>query len=126
MAAGALTLLLCLSSFRTGKLTDIAKPYLGEYECKSATVGEEDYLDSFNSVIMELKKDGTYSLRCKGKDGKMHEIKGKYEYDSAREKVTFFSDEKQDFKREFPLKDGILTVCFQIGGKAAVFQFEQK
>lgn len=126
MAVGAFTLLLCFSSLRAGKLTDITKPYLGEYECISARLGERDCLDGFQNVTMELNGDGTFTLHCKELCGNCRKIGGEYSYDEKKESITFTIKGEREIKREFPLKNGILTVCFQMGEKTAVFQFEQK
>lgn len=126
MVAGIFACLLCFSSFRTGKLTDITKPYLGEYECISARVGERDCLEEFQSVTLELKPDGTFMLHCKEKNGDCKKLGGEYLYDEKRESITFTVNGERAFQREFPLKKGVITFFVPLGEKMAVFQFEQK
>ena len=44
-------LLSCMTLFPSVKdstLKDITKPYIGEYECKSARLGDKDYLEDFS------------------------------------------------------------------------------
>ena len=55
LLAGFCTLMLLFSGWREGKLTDVTKPYLGEYECKQATLGEKDCLKKFDYIRLELK-----------------------------------------------------------------------
>ena len=45
--AALASLLLILPACGNGSLKDVTKPYLGEYECQSATLGEKDYAQDF-------------------------------------------------------------------------------
>ena len=53
--AGVLSLMSLFPNMQESTLKDIAKPYLGEYECKSAQLGEKDCLEQFSYVRLELK-----------------------------------------------------------------------
>ena len=68
--AGLAALLLILPACGNGALKDITKPYLGEYECKSATLGERDYTQEFSFIRLELKKDNEFTLYYSAKNGK--------------------------------------------------------
>ena len=59
--AGLAAMLFMLPACGNGSLKDITKPYLGEYECKNATLGERDYVEEFSFIRLELKR--TTNLR---------------------------------------------------------------
>ncbi len=122
--AGLSALLLLFPSAKSS-LPDIAKPYLGVYECTQATLGGKDLLDKFSTVLLELNDDENFTLVYEEKGVKRKQIKGKYDYDEKRGVLTL-SEKSGIFKREFPLNGGRLTITFPVGGKTAVLQFEQK
>lgn len=124
VVAGILSLTLLVPGLKKSSLTDITKPYLGEYECKQARLGETDYLTLFSYIKLELKKDGNYTLHYKGKEGKKKTVKGKYRYD-AEKKALIFKD-KEGIEREFPLTEGQLSVLVPLGEKTLFLIFEQK
>ena len=121
-------LLSCASLFsnmREGDLKDIAKPYLGEYECKSAQLGAKDCLEKFSYIRLELKENGCYTLQYKEKGGSKKTQEGRYAYDKER-RVLKLQDRITGMQREFPLDNGLLTISMPIGEKNLVLQFEQK
>jgi hypothetical protein len=120
------TLLLLFSGIKDSKLTQITKPYLGEYECKEARFGAEDYLDRFSFITLELKADDTFLLSYCEKNGKKREIQGKYTYDDKMQEITLFLNENEELKRTFPLKKGQLYITAQIGKQLLFLQFKQK
>ena len=126
LAAGAATLMLCLGNIKDSTLKDVARAYLGEYECSYARLGDKEYLEGFDFVRLELKKDGTYRLTFKEKTGKKHAETGRYEYDESAKKLRFCPREDSAFKKEFPLVDGVLTVTAQIGNQQLIVCFTQK
>lgn len=127
--AGLLSLLLLFPSFgafKLGELKEITKPYLGVYECKAATLGDEDVLSRFAYVNIELKKGDVCTLYYREKNGKRKEVKGKYSYDKEAETITLSPDVLDFFKREFPLKDGEILISLPMGGKMLSMRFVQK
>ncbi len=124
LVAGFASLLMLFPTITNSTLSDVAKPYLGIYECKSATLGSKDILDKFEVLELELKEEH-FVVYYKEKRGGKKKMEGEYRYDKEREVVTL-TDKKGGMKREFPLKDGNLTVVLPIGKKALTLQFEQK
>ena len=120
-----MSLMTLFPSVKESTLSDVAKPYLGEYECKSAQLGSKDYMKKFSYIRLELKDTENFTLYYKEKGEKKKQVSGKYVYD--KEKGTLQLTEKSGLlKREFPLVDGLLTVSLPIGEKFLVLQFEQK
>ena len=123
--AGLLSCMALFPNVKGGSLKDIAKPYIGEYECKSARLGDKDYLEEFSYIRLELKDAESFVLHCKEKDGKKRDIEGKYHYDKDKGVLTL-CDKSGVFKREFPLDKGNLTIFLPVGEKILLLQFEQK
>lgn len=126
LAAGLTALLLLFPNFRKGSLTEIAKPYLGVYECRQATLGDEEYLDRFSYIELELSPKGKYTLYYCEKEGEKQKLEGKYRYDESRKTLTLFFRENGLLKRDFPLDKGVLTITLPLNGETLVMQFEQK
>lgn len=126
LLVGFAALLFSFSSVQKGDLTDIAKPYLGIYDCTDAKLGDEDLLARFDDLKLELKNKGEYVLYYKEKGGKTKRVKGKYRYDKEKETLTLHLPNSAFIHRAFPLKKGQLTVSVTYGDKILILQFEQK
>ena len=107
-------------------LTDIAKPYLGVYDCTQAKLSEKDLLANFDDLKLELKDKGEYVLYVKEKGGKTKKVKGKYQYDNKSETITIQVADSRVFHRAFPLKKGVLVINVPYGDKTLQLQFTQK
>ena len=119
-------LLFVFPAVQSHGLKEITKPYLGQYECKSATLGDKEYLDGFSYIRLELKPDETFSLYYCPKEGKAKEEKGKYSYNAETGELLLSIGRNDEIKRKFPLQEGKLTVSLRLGGKTLVMKFEQK
>ena len=117
---------LLFSSCGNGSLKDVTKPYLGEYDCKSALLGDVDFLDEFSYIKLELKQEGTFSLYYATKEGKKGEETGQYVYDEENETLTFSHAGLGEVKRKFPLKEGSLSIVLPLGAKTLTMQFSRK
>ena len=131
MIKTAILTLLCMmsmlfSGWKDNSLKDITKPYLGEYECTQALFGDVDYLNALEDVSLTLEKENKFILTFCEKGKEKQTLKGVYEYNKDRETITLKSVDKNYFKREFPLKKGILYITVGIGEKTLSLQFKQK
>lgn len=126
LCAGIVSLLFALAPVN-GSLKDITKPYLGEYECKSATLGKKELLDDFSYIRLELKADETFSLYYAFKGGEKKEATGRYQYDKEKKSITLVGEGlgNREFKKSFPLDKGKILITFTIGGKMLIMEFEQ-
>ncbi|MBR2646423.1 MAG: hypothetical protein IKD47_02565 [Clostridia bacterium] len=124
--AGLMGLLLCFSGLKDSKLTDITRPYLGEYQCERATYGSKDYLDTYTDIRLELKSDNTFVLTALDKTNKKKTIKGKYSYDEKKQTLTMRWGKGGFIRRKIPLNGGELCLTIQIGNKTLVMNFIQK
>ena len=122
------TLLSIITWFPTTKdsgLKDIAKPYLGTYECRSAQIGSKDCLERFSYVRLELQDEENFVLLYQEKGERKKEVKGKYSYNKEKG-VLKLTDKEGIIQREFPLNNGVITISLPLGAKNIVLQFEQK
>ena len=119
-------LLFCFPSIKSGSIKDITKPYLGEYQCQSATLGEQDYMQNFAYIKIELLPDNTFNLHYKAKDGRQGAQSGTYAYDEEKKSITFSLGGKEEWKRCFPLDKGTLTLTFPVGTQTFCMQFQRK
>ena len=126
LAAGLASLLLCFGDIKDSTLLDVTKPYLGEYACNYARLGDKEFLDGFEYVTLDLKKDGSYLLSFKATDGKKHTETGEYAYDEKEKTLCFFPRDKSAVKKKFPLIGGVLTISAQIGNQQLIVRFTQK
>ena len=126
ICAGIFAIVLACSCCANTTLKDIAKPHTGEYECKSAVLGEKDLLSSFEYINLALDGDGTYTLRYKTKLGKAGEEKGEYTYDADKQTLSITQGEKGEVKREIPIIKGKIFLSIPIGGRQLSVQFEKK
>lgn len=120
---GIMALLFSVSPTESS-IKDITKPYLGEYECQSARLGELEYLDGFKEIVLELKQNGKFVVRYQTKSGRRGEVDGKYEYDAKRKEITFLKED--GYKKSFALSKGEFTLSFPVNGQIMKIQFKQK
>ncbi len=123
---GIITLAFCLPACGKATLPEITKPYVGEYECTSATLGEKEYLDEFSFVKLELRPDDTFTLSYASKDGKKGTETGKYKYDFEKETICFVGMGDYAIERAFPLKNGQIDLTIAFGKQTLHIRFAQK
>ena len=127
--AGIASLLLAFSTLgflRAGTLLDIAKMHLGEYECTRAELGDKDVLSNYQFIRLELKRDNSFLLYYKEKEGDVGREKGEYQYSKEKGTITMQLRRFRGYKKEFPLHKGVLTMELSIGGENMILQFEQR
>lgn len=120
------SLLFPFSAYKDGSLKEITKPYLGQYECRLATLGSLDCTDRFKSIIIDLGENNAFTLTLTDKTGKKHVETGKYSYDDKKHALTFYGVNNRDFERTFPLSEGKFVITVPFGAKTARLVFEQK
>ncbi|MBE5752571.1 MAG: hypothetical protein E7343_00695 [Clostridiales bacterium] len=122
---GALSLLLSANGWsKDGSLTEISRPYLGEYKCESLYFNGEDKLGDFEYFKLEIRSGGEMKLLFKEKDKKEKCVDLTYEYDETKKEFTVKS-QFGVFKKEekVPFENGKLTALLRLGGKQVVIKF---
>ena len=102
----------------------VAKPYVGQYACVSATLGGKDMLVKFREVYLELKQDGTFEITAVEKKGKVRRAEGNYVYDEENELLVFTAKllGKKRTKKVF-WEDGTFVIEQKVVGKNLVLKF---
>ncbi len=124
--AGLAALMTLVPTWKSGSLKEITKPYLGVYECESATWGQREYLDEFSYIRLELLPKNEFTLSYELKTGKSGKEQGKYEVDEERKTLILTLNKKEEYKREFPLKNGSIVFTLPIASQTLVMKFTQK
>ena len=124
--AALAAILFVLPACANGSLKDVTKPYLGEYECESATLGERDYTNDFSFIRLELKEKGDFNLYYQTKNGQKGEESGTYTYDEKEQTLTISYGELGVLKRKFPLINGEIFITLPIGSKTLSMKFTRK
>ena len=107
-------------------LKSIAKPYLGDYECTQAMLGQEDLLSAYDFITLSLKDDNTYVFKY-GKAGeKPQEETGEYSYDLEKGEICLSAGKNNTIKRKFPIKNGTIYISFRMGTRHLIVKFKQK
>ena len=119
-------LLFSLGALKSGSITDIAKPYLGEYRCETATLGGNDCLGNFKDIVLELKDETSYQLRYQLKNGYKGAEEGTYVYDKEKQILTLSLGKNGQWKREVPIKNGKICISVTLGDTLLYLCFTQK
>ena len=107
-----------------GSLSDLSKPYTGEYTLKKLSLGGEDYMDKFDSVKLTLTYDGGFKLTYKEKDGQSGSYAGEYKVSTERKEITLFSQAGlRTVKRTFPMEKGSILIDLNLGKKLLHAEF---
>lgn len=110
-----LTLLPACSSVQAsanGSLKSITKPYIGEYECVEARLGETNLLEKYEFITISLLDDKKMEVSYKPKNGNKKTFEGAYKVNEET--------------REFTGEVGILGVKFNESTKIVNGKFTLK
>ncbi len=122
---GAFSLLLSANAWsKESSLTEISRPYLGEYRCESLYFNGEDKLGDFEYFKLEIRSGGEMKLLFKEKDKKDKCVDLTYEYDEGK-KEFIVKSQFGVFKKEekVPFENGKLTALLRLGGKQVLIKF---
>lgn len=118
------SILFCFSSVFGGTLPEITKPYTGEYRCVDVRLGDDDYLDNFRYIKLELCQDGEFCIRYQTSSGVSGEKTGRYRYIEKEGKV-YFSSNNTEMKITCVLEKGVLTACIPVGERVLFTRFQR-
>lgn len=105
-------------------LSEISRPYVGEYECKTLRLGAEDMTVRFESVKLNLKYDGEFILSYKGKSANKGEWSGRYRVSPDGDEITLSVKESaRTVERTFPIDKGTIIVDWNFAGKLLHAEF---
>lgn len=121
----ALILLPACDIKNAGPLKSITHPYIAQYECVEATLGEEDLLKKFDFIKITLLNKENMELCYKPKDGESKTIKSNYTFDYKTRKLTAeVGILGYTFKQSTVIEKGRFTISKPIGGKQLIMKFK--
>lgn len=110
-----------------GGIRDVARPYLGVYECEELYFGEENKKDRFDYVRIELLPEGEMKLFYKEKEGRKRTLEARYSYDTKTDTLTVYADVAgEEKKKQFSVEKGKIDVSVRYGGKMLMMKFVRK
>ncbi|MDE6505051.1 MAG: hypothetical protein K2L42_04195 [Clostridia bacterium] len=111
----------------SGSLKSLTKPYIAEYVCTDARLGEENLLDKYEFIKITLLDSKELEVSFKPKGGEKRAFKGNYSVDGeTREftgKIGIFG---VTFKETAKIENGKFTITKNILSKTLVMKFEMK
>jgi hypothetical protein len=111
---------------KEGSLTEISRPFLGEYSCESIQFNGEDKLSDFEYLKLEICSNGEMKLRFKEKNRKDKCVNLQYDYDENKKEFIVRSQIGVLKKEErIPYEKGKLTAILRLGGKQVVVKFSK-
>lgn len=118
---------LLFNASAAGSLQEIAKPYLGTYECEQIFFGSENRTDRFDYVRIELMPEGEMKLLYKEKNGKSCELEATYTYDVEKNILTISAELLGEVrKKSVAVEKGAFDISARYGGKMLLMKFVRK
>ena len=119
-----LTFLCACDMKNAGPLKSITRPYIAQYECVEATLGEDDLLDKFDYIKITLLDKENLELNYKEKDGENKTIESKYNFDlKSRTLTAEIGILGYTFKQSTLVEKGKFTISKSIGTKLLIMKF---
>lgn len=123
-----LSLFICACDAReAGSLKSITRPYIAQYECTEATLGDENLLEKFEYINIVLVNKDTMQVIYKPKNDKKQINETKYSFDNkTRELSAEIGIYGFKFKQSTVVEKGKFTVSKPIGKKQLIMKFKAK
>ena len=120
-----LTFLSACDMKNAGPLKSITRPYIAQYECVEAKLGDEDLLDKFDYIKITLLDKDNLELNYKPKDGENKTIESNYVFDvQSRTLTAEIGILGYTFKQSTIIEKGKFTISKSIGGKQLIMKFK--
>ena len=120
-----LTILSACDMKNAGPLKSITHPYIAQYECVEATLGDEDLLDKFDYIKITLVNKDTLELNYKLKDGDNKTIESNYNFDvNSRTLTAEVGILGYTVKQSTVIEKGKFTISKSISGKQLIMKFK--
>lgn len=118
-------LTLALNALAMTGLKDIARPYLGTYECKYARLGEDDLLKSLDYIRFELLPKDVFKIEFKDKNGVKGLYRGHYTFSEKNGEITINENIfGKKVKKTFSAENGAIQVNLKFGDAPLSIKFE--
>ncbi|MDE7439238.1 MAG: hypothetical protein K2N23_01835 [Clostridia bacterium] len=120
-----LTFLSACDIKNAGSLKSITNPYIAQYECVEATLGEEDLLKKYDYIKITLVDKENLEFNYRPKNGENKTLKSKYTFDVESRKLSAeVGILGYTFKQSTIVEKGKFTISKSIGGKQLIMKFK--
>ena len=120
-----LTFLSACDVKNAGPLKSITRPYIAQYECVEATLGDENLLDKFDFIKIVLLDKENLEFLYKQKEGDDKSFNSKYVFDiKSRTFTAEIGILGYTFKQSTVIEKGKFTISKPIGGKQLIMKFK--
>lgn len=110
-----------------GSLKSITKPYIGEYECVEARLGETEFLDKYDYIKISLLDDEKIEISYKPKDGQKKSYTGAYTVNpDTRELTGELGILGIKFREKTKIVNGKFTLTTNILAAPLIMKFKMK
>ena len=125
LCACLLTFLCACDMKNAGPLKSITRPYIAQYECVEAKLGNADLLEKFDYIKITLVDKENFELNYKQKGDENKSFKSKYAFDiKTRELTAEIGLLGHTFKQTTVIEKGKFTISKSIGGKQLIMKFK--
>ena len=110
-----------------GSLKSLTKPYIAQYECTEAKLGEQDLLERFDYIEINLEPKNKMQVIYKPKDGKKNIVESRYSFDVKSHELTAeIGILGYNFKEATVVENGKFTLTKTIGDRQLIMKFKAK
>ncbi|MCI9561648.1 MAG: hypothetical protein HFK03_04075 [Clostridia bacterium] len=111
----------------SGSVKSLTKPYIGEYECVEARLGETDLLEKYESIKITLIDDKKLEISFKPVNGSRRAFEGEYSVDGETREFTGEAGILgYKFKEKAVIENGEFVISKLIMTKPLVMKFKMK
>ena len=115
------------ASGTSGSLKSLTKPYIGEYECIEARLGETNLLEKYEFITISLLDDKKMEISFKPKNGKKKTFDGAYEVNNeTREFTGEVGILGVNFREATKIENGKFTITKLIFSMPLIMNFKMK
>ena len=120
-----LTLLPACSFDNSSSLKLITRPYIAQYECVEARLGEKDLLNEYDYIKIIFLDKQEMEILYKRKDGERKSEQGSYSVDPVTRELTGeLGLLGFKFKEKAIIKNGQFTITKTIGKQELILKFK--
>ena len=110
-----------------GGIKTLTHPYIAEYQCVEAKIGEIDLLKDFEYVTINFNDTKEIEVNAKPKGGRLKSVKGSYTVDDKTNELNCdFGVLGYEFKQKIVIDKGEFYVTKPIGDKLFFIKFKAK
>lgn len=108
-----------------GSLKTITHPYIAQYECYEATLGDDNILDNYDYIRIILADMEELNIEYKLKNGERRVVQGKYEFNQdTRELTADIGIFGYKYKHSVNIINGRFTISKPIGTTQLIMKFQ--